>query len=92
MKWIKRILRKWFVANEVPNGRVLVIWKDVDGKVTGWQCDASNEEIVMSRMAFFMKNIKREKLERITGIEKKDDNGDILYPLEDEDDSPPPPY
>jgi len=85
MKWISRCLRKWFTKNEVPKGRVLVIWKDVDEKVYGWSCDASNEQIVMSRMAFFMRNVKRRKLERITGMEKKDADGNILYPLEDDD-------
>ena len=92
VKLIKRWLRYWFTKNEVEKGRVLVIWKDVDKSVYGWTCDASNEQVVMSRMAFFMKNIKRKKLERITGMAKKDGDGNILYPFEDEDDSPSPPY
>ena len=92
MKLIRRWLRYWFTKNEVPKGRVLVIWKDVDDRTYGWCCDAGNEQIVMSRMSFFIRNIKRKKLERITGMEKKDGDGNILYPFEDEDDSPPPPY
>ena len=92
MKIIKRWIRKLFCLNEVKKGEVLVMWRDVDNRMYGWSCRADNETVVMTRVSFFMKNIKRRKLEQITGINKKDDDGNILYPYEDEDDSPSPPY
>jgi len=92
VRYMKRLIRRLFCGNEVKKGDVLVIWRDVDNRVYGWNASADNEQIVMSRVSFFMKNIKRRKLEQITGMAKKDGDGNLLYPLEEEDDSPPPPY
>ena len=92
MRTIKRWIRKLFCKNELRPGEILLLWKDVDNDVIGWNASAHNEDIVLIKLSGIIRERKTKKLEQITGIEKKGDDGEYLYPLEDEDDSPPPPY
>lgn len=92
IKVIRRWIRQCFCKNELQGGRILIIWKDVDNIVYGWNCNADREELALMSVGKIMRNTKRKKLEQITGISKKSDDGEYLYPLEDEDDSPSPPY
>ena len=89
---IRKWIRQWFCKNEVEKGRVLIIWKDVDSSVYGWNCSADAEQLALQSVGKVMRNVKRKKLEQITGILKKGSDGEYLYPLDDIDNSPPPPY
>ena len=71
MKWFKKWIRRTFCRNEVRRGEVLVLWRDVDDKIQGWNCVADREEVVLTSVGKIMKRAKRKKLEQITGMIKK---------------------
>ena len=77
----KKWLRKKFCENEVPKGELLILWRDVDNEVSGWNSKADREEIVLFKVSNYITEKKREKLEYITGIKKGE---------EESYDSPPP--
>ena len=67
-KDFKRWIRKVFCHNELPKGELLILWRDVDDEIVGWNASADKEELVMMRMSMFIAKAKRKKLEQITGI------------------------
>lgn len=42
-RWLKKFLRIALVRIEVPPGRILVCWQDVDKEVYGWTMSADDE-------------------------------------------------
>jgi hypothetical protein len=71
MKWFKRWIRRRFCRNEVLQGEVLVLWRDVDDKLIGWNACADREEVVLQNIGKVMKYTKQKRLRQIVGYEKK---------------------
>ena len=85
MNFIKRWIRQCFCRNEIKKDEMLVLWRDVDGQITGWNVDASDDRSLIT-VHHLLRAKKRQKLRQITGMCKKKENLlDKLYPITDED-------
>ena len=59
----------------MPKGEILILWRDIDNQLMGWQVMAHNEDIVLKRVSTLIKRSKLKKLEQITGIKKNISSG-----------------
>lgn len=74
MKWIKRLVRKLFCKNELSKGDMLILWKDIDNEICGWSGSAESDHLLQV-VRILVKHKKVEKLEQITGMNKKISKG-----------------
>ena len=60
-KWWDQKLREKFVRKELRPGRLMIIWRDVDDMVYGWNISA-DEEMGLGVIAMRIAEAKRKKL------------------------------
>jgi len=92
-KKIKQMIRKMFCKNELKKGEMLILWKDIDNEVSGWNCKADKTDAALYAIGSLVSKKKIEKLEQITGIRKKNVKEMLDKILEEEEyleDTPPP--
>ena len=73
MGFLRRKIRELFCKNEVKKGNMMVLWRDVDDRVYGWGLNADDEQD-LEKVAFIIKNVKTHKLERITGMRRREED------------------
>ena len=81
-KLLEGWLRKMFCRKEVDKGRMLVLWRDVDGLVSGYNVSADNEKslILISKL---IERTKVLKTKRIVGdIEESNGGSNTTSPLD----------
>jgi len=67
LKWINKLIKFCFVNQELPKGRILVLWRDVDGKVVGWNCEADDEKRSLDMASIMISTHKDLKTRKIVG-------------------------
>jgi len=67
MKLVKNIIRRIFCKSELPKGRILVLWRDIDGAVSGWNGDADNEMRSLIMISKIIEDAKITKMKMIVG-------------------------
>jgi hypothetical protein len=71
VKWINRWIRKNFCKNELNKGEMLILWKDIDDQIYGWNGSASNEKIALLKVSNCIREKKVSKLEQMVRVTKK---------------------
>ena len=82
-KFFKGWLRKLFCKQEVHKGQILVLWRDVDDVIYGWNVNADNEKN-LNQVSRIIKRAKVRKLERTvcaSGHKKREDGCNTIFPL-----------
>lgn len=60
-EWIHQKVKDTFCRREIPRGRILVAWRDVDDMVYGWTLSA-DEETELFKVAQLIAITKHKKL------------------------------
>ena len=82
MKFLDGWLRKWFVKKEVKQGKILVLWRDVDDTMHGWTVSADNE-YRLNVIAKIIDRTKVMKLRRLVTAQKKgEDSQTAIFPMD----------
>ena len=73
MKFFKEWLRRAFCKRELKQGKILILWRDVDDEVRGWTMSADSEN-GFHWMGKILDDAKVRKLEKITGMKGEGPN------------------